>query len=797
MLISLNWLKQFVDFDLPSDDLAERLSLAGLEVEASKTLGQGLDQVFTATVLEKKSHPDADRLSLCQVRCGQETLSIVCGAKNVEAGARVALARVGAKLPNGLKIKESKIRGELSQGMLASLSELGLEEKSEGIWILPPSIEEGKAIIEVLALQDEILEVNVTPNRGDCLSIQGLAREVAAILSKPFSAPVFPSYPPNSSASLEIDNQAPEICDRYFCRVLKGVKVGPSPLEVQLKLKACGLRPINNVVDTTNELMLETGQPLHAFDLDQLEGSKVLIRFAQTGEKLKTLDGIERQLKSQDLVIADQTKALALAGIMGGEESSVTESTVNLLLESAHFAPIPIRRSAKRLALQTDSSYRFERQVDPAATCWVLEELSRRLIERASVQEVGPVVAYGEAPQTNLLSLKESEIERYLGLKISPKSLEPKLKALGLEFSLSSTGEWQFKIPSFRSDLTRPIDLIEEIARLYGYDKIEEAFIQLSSQDLNLKLSNLEKLQSYLREQFKAQAYDECLHYSFCSKKLLEAYGLTADASAFLSNPLSENWEVMRPALFPQLLGSVVQNSRRGQERLRLYELRSVYGPTTEENLHLSLALSGPRSLSHFREKPQMTDLLDLKGFLEEILLGWLGGLLSYGELRLSFLHPKRQSSLIWRAHSGAPAQTLGFLGQLHPQWLLEKNIENPVSVAEIDLAFLLGSCKSKRVFKPLSDYPQVRRDLNLVLDQKVSQSEVAQVLVKKGGSLLQSWYLKDLYRGSPLQEGQKALTYHLTYGSDQRSLTDEEVNQARESLLEALKSACGARLRD
>lgn len=809
MKASLNWIKEFIDLDVPSQEVADRLSMAGLEVEAAQTVGDDWEGVVTAVLLEVRKHPHADRLTLCEVRSGTETVQVVCGAKNHKAGDIVALAKPGTKLPGGLTIQVSEIRKVKSFGMLCSEKELGLAEAGEGILILPSDTPEGRPLREVLPPKDTILEVNVTPNRGDCLSMQGLAREVAAIYRLPLEISKAPIPAKNASRapSVEVILQAQEACPRYSCRVIAGVKVGPSPLWMQRRLTACGLRPINNIVDATNYAMLETGQPLHAFDWKQIRGGKIVIRTAEKGERFKTLDGQERKLAASDLVIADESRILALAGVMGGEDSGVSESTVNLLLESAHFHPLTVRKTAKRLGMQTDSSYRFERGVDPNGCATVLHRLTQLIVETAGAEAVGEIIdVYPRVLPPTAVTLRPARIQRVLGMDVAESEASDALQSLGLKVDSRGTPEWKVEVPTFRTDLKREIDLIEEVARICGYQRIPFSYPRLSLEQVPLKEEGRMEESNRLRRLLADWGFTEILNYSFTSPVLLKKFGMEFAPEQVLENPLSEALSVLRPSLVPQMAETIRNNLNQGNKNLRLFEIRPVYRYQAEGTPHyleewrLSLGLSGRRRPVHFLEKSEEIDFLDVKGFIEG-----LGK--DLGEWRVAvsaplrpFLHPKRQVELFWKTRGTgkepARERLAGFFGEIHPRLLLEWDIPTPVAVGEIILDFFLTESKNSIQFKKISPYPGISRDLNLLVDESIPQGEIYRIIREQGGPWVRKIEFFDLYRQAPVPEGKKALTYRIEYGTEERTLTDEEVNAAREEVLKILKQEVGAYLR-
>ncbi|HCU25100.1 MAG TPA: phenylalanine--tRNA ligase subunit beta, partial [Deltaproteobacteria bacterium] len=725
MKVSFNWLKEFVAVTASAEEVAARLAQAGLEVEGMTRQDKGLEKVVTATLLQVEKHPHADRLTRCEVRTGDKIHTVVCGAKNHKAGDKVALALPGALLPNGAAIQETEIRKVKSGGMLCSEKELGFAETSEGILILPPDTPEGIPLASALGLNDVILDVNVTPNRGDCLSIRGLAREVAAAFGlfcensrpKGTSRSESERRPTSIEGRVRVDLQSPELCPRYTCRLVLGVQIGPSPLWVRRRLEACGIRPVNNVVDATNYVMLESGQPLHAFDLSQIRHGQIVIRPARAGETLLLLDGKERSLEKNDLVIADAERVLALAGVMGGEGSGVQNTTTELLLESAYFSPAVVRRAARRLALQTESSYRFERGVDPNGCVDALNRLADLIVQWAGGSAAADSIdVYPKAILPLELRLRRRSLDRVLGYEISWEELEKPFATLGFE---KQTGEYSpqeriFKIPTARSDLTREIDLVEEAARLYGYHKIPTRYPVLSLEEIP---PPQEHPFDRIRQALLGWGFTEVLHYSFTSPELLQRFGYEPLPQLTLMNPISEELSVMRPSLLPQMLQTLRQNIYRGNKDLKLFELRPSYVPQSDssppfrEQWKLCLGLSGARRGLHFLEKQEEVGLLDLKGCLKSLLSLAQPGDFQESPGRRPYFHPRRQARLAWAGRE------IGELGDLHPLELEKEGIRVPVALAEISLDLFLTESKIPVKFQEVSPFPSIWRDLNLIVD--------------------------------------------------------------------------------
>ncbi len=800
MKLSLQWLKEFVDVAASPREIAERLTLVGLEVEGISSPGEGLKNVLTATLLKCDKHPNADRLTLCEVKSGEKNYSIVCGAKNMKVGDKVALALPGAILPNGMEIKESVIRKVPSQGMLCSERELGLATESEGILILPPQTKDGLPLAQVLGLEDTFFEINVTPNRGDALSILGIARELAAAFGVSLKKDLSQTSVQGKfqiDSYLQVENQTPAFCPRYTGRLIRGVQVKPSPDEVRRRLEACGIRSINNIVDATNYVMLETGQPLHAFDLAKIKKRKLIIRTAQAGEILHTLDEKERLLFPEDLAIADGERVLALGGVMGGRDSGIEATTKDLLLESAFFHPDVVRKTSKRLGLKTESSYRFERGVDPNGCLQALHRLTELILAWGGGEassDCFDIYPTTKLPQT--IRLRSEYLNKVLGIEISEERVITLLQSLGIETKLARPGEFSCQVPTSRSDVTREIDLVEEVARLHGYNQIPMSTPKISLAELPPpKPDPFHQVRTIL----KGWGFSEVIHYSYTSPRLLEKFGFAPEESLTLVNPISEELSVMRPSLIPQLVETIQKNLFKGNKDLKLFELRRVYSSTIANNppfgeaWRLALGMSGASRPLNFSEKEQAASFVDLKGYLEELVSERLGDGLSDQVSNQRFLHPRRQVKLVLNQKR---QQDFGFLGQLHPSLQQELDLPQPILLAEINFEFFLTDSKKTVKFKEVSPYPTIERDLNLIVEERVTHEELRERILSGGGDWIQQITLFDIYRGEPLPQGKKAMTYRLKYGSLERTLTDAEVNEAREKLLAKLNQEVGATLR-
>jgi phenylalanyl-tRNA synthetase beta chain len=788
MKVSLNWLREFVDFAQDAAALSELLTLAGVEVEGIEARGVAIDKVVVAKILDSKPHPNADRLSVCQVDDGAgQPRQIVCGAKNYKVGDKVPLAQPGAVLPGdpstgsgqGFKIKVGKLRGVDSEGMLCSAKELRLAEDAEGLLILPESAQVG-ASLATLYPADTILDLEVTPNRPDLLSHIGIAREVAALTGRGLKTPVIPPAAEKSGGTIQLD--AMEQCPYYTARRISGVKVGASPEWLRLKLQAVGLRPINNVVDVTNFVMLEMGQPLHAFDAGKLQGG-IRVRMAHEGEEFLALDGQTYKLQSDNLVVADARHAIAIAGVMGGEETGVTEATTNIILESAYFQPSSVRRTSRKLGLVSDSSYRFERGVDDSGVA----AASRRAAELILRVAGGTVDGFTEAGKIEtserVVALRDARCAQLLGVEISAARIEGILTSLGL--GKTSAG---WRIPSYRQDLTREIDLIEEVSRVFGIENVPDRemgrFAAASDSD------RFHDRGMKLRTLLAGQGFSEARTLTLISGKALARQFFAAENPLRVRNPLNEDQVVLRPGLLPGLLGALENNVRVGAKNIRLYELGRVFGGVEgEEQTHLGFVMTGAVEIASWRAaKPRDADLFDLKGVLSALGIG-----------RLDFRRVENPALAV-AVEIFFAEKCIGHAGQVRPSLAREMDVATPVLVAEINLSAVEALDSLKRKFAELDKYPAVTRDVAMLVPLATPHAQIVGILQDAGEPLLASVELFDVFSdatGGKIAVDRKSLAYSLTYRAKDRTLQTEEVNAAHERLKGRLKGALDVQFRE
>ncbi len=785
MKVSLEWLSDYVTLP-PADELAKKLTFAGLEVEAIERPPAG---VLAGKILESVKHPQADKLSVTKVDFGKGPTQIVCGAKNYKVGDIVPVATVGTRLPNGTEIKEAELRGVKSSGMLCSARELGFSDDHEGLLILPPDTKVGAPIDRVT------FEVNVTPNRGDALCHLGIAREVAALTGQsvkyPSKAPAEGGAAASSKITVRVED--PTRCLRYAARVIEGVKVKPSPDWLKRRLEACGVRSINNLVDVTNYVMLEYGQPLHAFDLDKLAGAQIVVRLAKAGEKLKTLDGKERTLDAEDLLICDRDQPLALAGVMGGATSEVTDSTTRVLLECATFHPPAVRRTSKRHALHTESSHRFERGTDVGAVPKVADRAAQLIAELGGGTVLpGIVDVYPKPVAPKKVKLSPKRVSELLGVDVPPAEGDRILQALGFE---KSGAEWQ--VPHWRTDVAREEDLIEELARIRGYELIP---LKLPSSLATLSPDKPEVIaERRIRSALAGQGVDEVVNYSFVAPQELAAFG-TQEGAIAISNPLSTEQSVMRTTLYASLVPNVVRSMRHQAQGLKLYEWGRSYRPDAEggkgarpvavETLEVAGVLWGLRDGARtWTAKDAVVDFYDAKAAVEAVLSA-LHIEATWVTFESPWYHPRASAQVV------ANGTVLGTVGELHPRAARALDAPAGVYLFQLEVEKLVAAAKLVPKVQPLSAYPSVRRDIALVVKQELQAVQLRKLILEIGKPLLVDAQVFDVYTGAQLAPGTKNVAFALEYRSAEKTLTDDEVRVAHQRIVDEVQKQLGGALR-
>ncbi|MFW3616443.1 phenylalanine--tRNA ligase subunit beta [Billgrantia antri] len=792
MKFSEQWLREWVSPQLGVQGLADQITMAGLEVDAIEPVASDFSGVVVAEVVDKRQHPDADKLNVCQVVDGSgETVQVVCGAPNVAVGQKVPFARVGAVLPGDFKIKQAKLRGVESRGMICSASELGLaEETSGGILVLPADAPAGEDFRAWMGLDDHTVEVDLTPNRGDCLSLKGLAREVGVLNRLPVTPPVIEPVAPRHDDTFPVHIEDAERCPRYIGRLIKGVDVtAATPLWMVERLRRSGIRSIDPVVDVTNYVMLELGQPLHAFDRDNLHGA-VVVRLARQGERLILLDGQEIALEASTLVIADERGPLAIAGVMGGEHSGVGPATQDIFLESAFFSPLAVAGQARSYGLHTDASHRFERGVDPQLT-HVAVERATALLLAITGGEPGPLVevaSEANLPAEREVTLRAARLEQALCKALPGEEVQDILERLGMQVRAIESG-WRASVPSWRFDIAIEEDLIEEVARIHGYNRLP---VRRPAARLALRPDNEARTPlARLRRQMVARGYQEAITYSFVAPELQQAL-LPEAVSPRLANPISSDLAVMRASLFPGLVRALEYNLNRQQTRVRLFETGLVFRGELDELEQapmvgaLACGERFPEGWAGGREK---VDFFDLKGDLESLIaLGGEENAWRFEPGEHPALHPGQSARII---HRGEP---VGWIGALHPGVKAELGLKADVFLFEVRQDALTHGVLPG--FEPLSRYPEVRRDLAFLMAEERPVQALLDCVRHQAGEWLQELNLFDVYLGKGVPEGSKSVALGLTWQHPSRTLNDEEINQLVDAIVAESHQHLGAELR-
>ncbi|MBA1221449.1 phenylalanine--tRNA ligase subunit beta [Pseudomonas fulva] len=792
MKFSEQWLRGWVNPQVSRDELVARLSMAGLEVDSVTPAAGQFSGIVVGEILATEQHPDADKLRVCQVSNGQETFQVVCGAPNARPGIKIPFAMIGAELPGDFKIKKAKLRGVESFGMLCSAAELQISEENDGLLELASDAPVGEDIRQYLSLDDASIEIGLTPNRGDCLSIAGLARDVSALYDVPVTRPLVPAVAAAHDEVRPVEVQAPAACPRYLGRVIRNVDLSkPTPLWMVERLRRSDVRSIDAAVDITNYVMLELGQPMHAFDLAEINGG-IRVRMAEEGEKLVLLDGQEVALRADTLVIADHTRALAIAGVMGGEHSGVdTAKTRDLFLESAFFEPISVAGKARSYGLHTDASHRYERGVDSQLAREAMERATALLLEVVG-GEAGPIVeAVSEQhlPSIVPVTLRAERIAQMLGMEMDPAQVEQLLNNLGLATEADGAGQWTVNVPSHRFDISLEVDLIEELARLYGYNNLPVRYPQarLAPQarpETRGELPNLRRL-------LVARGYQEAITYSFIDPKLFELFSPGVEP-LLLANPISSDMAAMRASLWPGLVKAVQHNLNRQQDRVRLFEsgLRFVgqLGNLAQEPM-IAGVVTGSRLPEGWANGRDTIDFFDVKADVEA-LLGHSGALddFTFVAGKHPALHPG-QTAEIQRE-----GKVVGYLGALHPELAKALDLDRQVFVFELVLADVVEGRLPK--FSELSKFPETRRDLALIAGRDVASQDVLDVIRDNAGEWLTDLRLFDVYQGKGIDPDRKSLAVGLTWQHPSRTLNDDEVNTTLHTILTSLEQRLNTTLR-
>lgn len=804
MKVSYNWLCDILPglSDYSAQEVAQKLTFSGLEVEGIEDQKQKLKGLVVGEVLSKEAHPNADKLSLCQVSSGDKTYQVVCGAANVEAGKKFPFATLGTVMPDGLEIKPIQLRKVDSHGMLCSAKELQLSDENKGLLVLESSLKTGTPISNALNLNDVIFELGITPNRGDALSHWGVVRDLMALfdLEADFSQ-ILPKDVTRVSGEghketpdLKVEIHNPELCGRFTASRIKGVQIQPSPSWLSARLQSLGIRSINNIVDATNYVMLLTGHPVHAYDARDIQGNHIHIRALQSDQKYTTLDEQEQSLKKGDLMILDTARPVALAGIMGGANSEIKDDTTEVILEVAYFDPLTVRRTAKRCGLQTDSSYRFERFVNPESVLQA-HQILRDLVLTLASGTASPILDEYPSPITaTQIEFDTHLVKRLLGIDVEFSQIQSVLQKLGCECEVQGEANLKVTVPLFRSDLERPVDLVEEVARIYGLDLIP---VQIPKFNVQVsKESPRTRLQKELKQYFVDHGFLEAIHYSFTDADYLKQFDpkFNIEKAVVLKNPISSDLGVFRQSLIPSLFKTYQKNKLRVDHGLQFVELRTTYHKVSDSETKESLSLAGlyagnPYGRNRFGQDRAM-DLFDGKGWLESLFQTYKIDV-EVERCEEWPYHPGQ--ALVYKTKQGVLAR----LGVLHPKLLQDFKIKESVCAFEIDFELFVESIQKAHIhFEHPSDLPPVHRDLALIVPQELTFQKLQDAIHHENPKYLHDIKLFDVYQGDSVPEGKKSLALSLVYQPEANSLTDEEVNKIHFGLVDKLKESVGVELR-
>lgn len=810
MKVPLSWLREYVDFDVTPRELASLLTFSGTEVEGIVTLGGDYTGIVVGEVLSVERHPNADRLTVCKVHSGTEILSVVCGAPNVAAGVKAPLATLGTVLPNGLKIKKAKVRGVESCGMLCAADELGLSDDHGGLLLLSPEVKTGMPFADIAGPPETILELEVTPNRPDCLSMIGIAREVAALLGKPLKIPEVllkdGQEPVSGMASVSIDDD--EGCPRYTARVISGVTVGPSPQWMQRRLSAAGIRPINTIVDVTNYVMLECGQPLHAFDHTLLQGGRIVVRRARPGETMSTLDGSARAISPDMLMICDASRPVAVAGVMGGAGSEILDGTRGVLLESACFKPSDIRQTSRRLSLSTESSYRFERGVDIEQVEWASRRAASLMAALAGGEvATGVIDCYSRKPAVRQVVLRLGRVRSLLGIDIAAERIRDIFRLLGLTIIDEDANRMTVGIPARRVDIDQEADLIEEIARVHGLDKIP-APAPVSRLVPGADDEDTRRRQR-CRDNLIGLGLSEIMNYSFVSEKLLNLVGYgNPEERLMLPNPISADHTVMRDSLLPQMVETLGRNLAHQAREAAFFEMGRVFrkqanGEFAEEE-RLCVGLLGPVGRPVMQKSQPVREVEAfqwMKGVLEALCQANRVPVVASGGLTYPAIALEPVDGATFEEGHAVrvviDGESCGVMGLISDRLRGEWRMTGPVAVMEVRVWPLICHLSDIPSCKPVGAYPMVDRDVALVVDEAVRHEAVVRMVRGNAPVELVDIRLFDVYRGSSVGQGRKSMAYALTYRAMDRTLRDEEVNAMHDAIKKVLREGLAAEIRE
>ncbi|MCF7918602.1 MAG: phenylalanine--tRNA ligase subunit beta [Candidatus Cloacimonetes bacterium] len=796
MKLSYKWLRNYIDIDLNGKALEHELTFSGIEVEAVEHQGELLEQIIVAEIKSREAHPGSEHLSICQVDNGEEILQVICGAANCAAGSKVALAPVGADLGE-FKIKRAKLRGEESYGMLCSEKELGISDNHDGIMILDENFEPGRHLSDYYDKSDVIFDVEITPNRPDLLCITGIARDLSALLHKSLQMPepVLPAGKGDIRKLLKLENQATDLCTRYTARMIKDVKIGASPQWLKRSLEAVGMRSINNVVDVTNYVMLELGHPLHAFDYKLVAEQTILMRRGQAGERFTDLQNITHDLNAEDLVIADPQKVIALAGVIGAANSQISEETRDIIIESANFLYNSVRRTSKRLSIFTDSAYRFERDMSDEQAELASRRCCELILQTAGGELVsGMLDSYPKPVGTILVTIRPGRVEKVLSVKIAPEQIRRYLESLGLILHKEEAESMEFEIPHYRKDLTREIDLIEEIIRLYGYNNIEQK-LQIR------KIMNYDIFRNrrQVQDMLVSLGFCEVVNWSFSDPADLDKLRIEeADERrrfVTLKNPLGSSYAIMRPVLLPDILRNVLSNINYGQKSLKLFEMNKVFrqssGKLAQEDYHLCGVMTGNREQVFWGRKVEDLDFYDIKGVVEDIL----------SVMRLRNWEERNSDERYYQSGTGLDfylsSVKLASMGKLDGKVCRSYGIEQVCYSFDI---YLDAIYRQKRelipAYQEIAKFPPVLRDLSFVISREFDVSEIRKTILESGGKQISQIVLFDEYKGKNIAAEKRSLTFSLTFSSSKKTLNDDIIAREMHNIIQNLEKKYRIELR-
>ena len=802
MKVSLSWLKTYVPIRMAVDELADALTMVGLEVEVVENRYAHLDKVVVGRIIEVRPHPNADRLKLCRVDGGDGVATVVCGAPNAAEGLNVPFAHVGARLPNGKRLERSVIRGEASEGMLCSERELELGIDGSGLMVLDDALAPGTPLAAALGLDDTVFEIGLTPNRPDCLSMMGVAREVAAIQGVGMNPPVvkLPAAEGDIRQLTSVTIDAPAHCPRYAARLLTDITVGPSPFWLQDRLRSVGVRPISNLVDVTNYVMLETGQPLHAFDFDHLADQRIVVRTAAEGESFTTLDQKARRLSDQMLMICDGEKPVAVGGVMGGLNSEIEDTTTRVLIESACFDPISIRRTAKALGLNTDASHRFERGVDPDGTLFALDRAASLMAELGRGRLVDGIIdADFRSSTPPVLSLSVAATNELLGTDLPQAEMAELLERI--DFTVRTDGDdgLQVDVPSFRVDVARPQDLMEEVARLSGYNRIPTTFPALPAK--GVMPPPIRRLRARIRTILSGFGFSEAINYSFIGADACDRLGLDAEdplrRHVTLLNPISEEQAVMRTSLVPGMLEAAQRNIARRENHLRLFEVGKVFHPVPDAMLPQEKEMlvgiwAGPAVPAAWHSRERACDFYDIKGVVEA-LVGGLG----MADVRFSAMSDDRcrYTRAGHTAQIVCAGEPLGIVGEVDEAVVDRYQLKQATFIFELAVDPMIRRVSDEKQMAPIPRFPSTARDITLIVDSGVESGSLMAAVARFDETLVEDVSLFDVFSGEPIPAGKKSVSLRIVYRSPERTLEDEAVNDIHHRLSRRLIAEVGASL--